>query len=94
MIGDWSLQMISQDTGTGNTTKVRRNDDNVIQFLGTEVVGNNRCGSQMINRDIKESLDLASMEVNGYDTGNTSRRHQIGDELRRRIGSRPRVLRS
>ena len=73
--------MVSENARTRDTAEVRGDDDDIVELLCAEVVRDDRSCRQVIDRNVKEALDLASMEVNGHDTGHTGRRHEVGDEL-------------
>ena len=79
--GDRRLQMIREDARARDTTEIRRDDNDILELLGTEIVGNGRRSSQMIHRDIKEALNLACVQVDGHDTRHASRRHEVGNQL-------------
>ena len=68
---------VSQITSSCNTAKVRRYNDNIFHIFFINIFSQNRCAKQMIYRHIKETLNLACMQINCYKTCNTCRLHQI-----------------
>ena len=75
--------MVGEDARARDTAEVRRDDDDIVKLLGAEVIRDDRSSCQVIDWDVEEALDLAGMEVNRHDAGDTSRRHEVRHELRR-----------
>ena len=61
---DRRLQEFSQLTGARHTAVVRRYDDCIlIQTIRQEVIGQKRSTHQVVNRNIKETLNLCRMQI-------------------------------
>ena len=61
---------------------VRRNDDDIFQILGTEILADHRNGAQVVNWNIEEALNLGRMQIDRYDTIRPSGLKQIRNQLR------------
>ena len=64
------------------STRVRRDDDGVlpIRHFLLDIRHHARLAEQVVHRNIKESLDLAGVEVHGDDVVSAGDSEEVGDQ--------------
>ena len=75
------IQHFSEIAGTAYATKVRRDNNHVFQILGFNVFCHQRAAGHMVKGDVEEALNLCSVQVDGYYTGNTCSFQQVCHQL-------------
>ena len=81
---DWCFQTLSKFSCTSHTTMVWRNNNNIISSKTStiKVICDKWSTHQMVYRNIKESLNLRSMEVNCQKSINTCNLKHISNQFR------------
>ena len=77
------IEPLRVSTGTLGPAGIRSDHDHVFDRIAAEVVHNDRSGIQVVNRNIKEPLDLRSVQINGQYTLGPCRRYQVRYQLGR-----------
>src|SRR5690606_7369680 len=57
-------QALGHSAGANHTADVRGHDQQVVQALGLDVVDQHRGAVDVVHRDVEETLDLVSVQVN------------------------------
>ena len=82
--GQIHMQLLRKGTGTGHRAHVGGNHHHVLalcaELLGV-VIHENGIAGQIIHRDIKEALDLGSVQVHGQHAVSAGRGDHIGHQL-------------
>ena len=82
--GQLHVQLLCECTSTGHRTNVGRNDNHVLasvtKLLGI-VIHKDGVACQIIHGDIKEALDLCSMQIHGQHAVRTGCGEHIGHQL-------------
>src|SRR5690606_19832590 len=62
------IQALGHGAGPYNTAYIRRNHHEVLEALLLDVFKHNRCGIDVIHRNVEESLNLVCVQVEGQNT--------------------------
>ena len=78
------VQLLSEGAGAGDRADIRRNNDHVLalfaELLGV-VVNEDGVAVEVIHGDVKEALDLGSVQVHGQHTVSAGGGDHVGDQL-------------
>ena len=78
---DRRMEEVRHDARTRNAAEIRRDNNQILNRLLAEVARKHGSRCEVIDGNIKESLNLTRMEVDRHNAGHTRRRHEIGDEF-------------
>lgn len=75
------VREIGDGAGSNHTAHVRGDHAWVLKLAGEHVIHKDLALEAVVNRDIKEALDLLGVKVNGEYTVNTVKGEQVSNDL-------------
>ena len=82
-VGLTVVKVLSHTLCNLDTTRVRRHDHRSVGGVLADVVLENGCGGEMVNRTIEKPLDLSGVKVDGNETICARKFEHVGYESRR-----------
>jgi hypothetical protein len=76
-----SPQVVGEEARTSDTAEVRRDEDDIVEHRRAEISSEDRRAGEVVDREVEEARDLAGMEVNRHDAGDTSSRKETATRL-------------
>src|SRR5690606_2601309 len=89
------VELFGQRAGAHYAAHVRRYHHHVLVILAFDIGHDQRCGVDVVHRDIEEALNLVGVQVHGHDAVNADGGEHVGHDLggdRYARGAHPAIL--